>query len=46
MSYINVAPNNARKWQMGFNSTFKGLINKHTLTMQATPDNNLKIIET
>jgi hypothetical protein len=26
---IGRAPNNASKWQMGFNSAFKGLINSH-----------------
>jgi hypothetical protein len=34
---INVkSPNNTSKWQMGFNSAFKGLINLNTNTVNTT----------
>jgi hypothetical protein len=32
------SPNNTRKWQMGFNSAFKGLINKRLYLMTANID--------
>ena len=42
------APNNASRWQMGFNSTFKGLIVtiKRTIFRKVRTETNLKIYNT
>jgi hypothetical protein len=38
------SPNNASKWQMGFNSAFKGLIQlMHSYTIKSSPGQEFRI---
>jgi hypothetical protein len=40
---IRWAPNNARKWQVGFNSAFKGLITNVQVTCTSTLDSTTQL---